>query len=220
MTDASMRSTISAVAPEEVIAADTSTFGSMTARPSRIEGQAHPVAPGSPGYRTCATGRSVMVYLRGTYVCATMQRTHGGLLMATKSTSFRLGDEARQRLHEGAEREGVSATALLERLIIEGVDTLDHPGIVYRGPDHDRRAALAAGPDVWEVVARLRELDGSEEERIETLSSEIDLHPRQIRTALEFAARHPEEIERRIARNEQAIAESREAAEQRRALLA
>ena len=47
---------------------------------------------------------------------------------------------------------------MLERLIIEGVDTLDHPGIVYRGPSHDRRAALAADPDVWEIVGRLRDL--------------------------------------------------------------
>ena len=140
--------------------------------------------------------------------------------MAARSTSFRLGDEARQRLHERAEREGISATALLERLIIEGVDTLEHPGIVYRGSNQDRRAGLAAGPDVWEIVARLRDLEGSEEERIATLASETDLHPRQIRTTLEFAARHPEEIEHRIARNERAIAESREAAEQRRALLA
>jgi hypothetical protein len=61
--------------------------------------------------------------------------------------------------------EGVSATALLDRLIVEGVEQLDHPGIVFRGPAHDRRAALAAGPDVWEVTARLREIGGSEEQR-------------------------------------------------------
>jgi len=140
--------------------------------------------------------------------------------LAARSTSFRLGEEARQRLHERAEREGVSATALLERLIIEGVDTLEHPGVVYRGSGQDRRAALAGGPDVWEIVARLRELEGSEEERIATLAAETDLHPRQLRTALEFAARHPQEIEHRLVRNERAIAESREAAEQRRALLA
>lgn len=140
--------------------------------------------------------------------------------MAARSTSFRLGDEARQRLHARAEREGISATALLERLIIEGVDTLEHPGIVYRGAGHDRRAALAGGPDVWEVVTRLRELEGSEEERIAVLASETELHPRQLRSALEFAARHPEEIQQRIVRNERAIAHSREAAEQRRALLA
>jgi hypothetical protein len=41
-----------------------------------------------------------------------------------------------------------------------------------------------------------------------------------VRAALEFAARHPAEIEHRIVANERAITESREAAEQRRALLA
>lgn len=140
--------------------------------------------------------------------------------MASRSTSFRLGDDTRRRLHERAAREGISATALLERLIIEGVDTLEHPGIVYRGPGHDRRAGLAGGPDVWEVVMRLQELRGSEEERVAVLAAEIDQHPSQLRAALEFAARHPAEIQHRIARNERAIAEGREAAEQRRALLA
>jgi len=139
--------------------------------------------------------------------------------MAT-STSFRLSDQARQRLTDRAEREGLSATALLERLIIEGVDVLDHPGIVYRGTTSDRRPALAAGSDVWEIVARLRELDGSEEDRIATLAAESALHPRQIRTALEFASRHPHDVEQRIARNEHAIEEGRRAAQQRQALLA
>ncbi len=136
------------------------------------------------------------------------------------STSFRLSQDAKRRLAERAEREGVSATALLERLIVEGVDTLEHAGIVYRGPTHDRRAALAGGPDVWEVVARLRELTGEEEERIELLAAETDLHPRQIRIALEFASHHPGDVERRIIRNEDAVEVGHRAAEQRRALLA
>jgi hypothetical protein len=151
------------------------------------------------------------------YSCATTSYKEPGV--PARSTSFRLSDEARQRLTERAEREGVSATELLERLIVEGVDTLDHPGIVYRGPPHDRRAALAAGPDAWEVVARLRELEGSEEERIETLAEESDLHAREIRVALEFASRHPDDVEARIKANEDAIAAGQRATEQRRALL-
>jgi hypothetical protein len=139
--------------------------------------------------------------------------------MATSSTSFRLSERARQRLTDRAEKDGTSATALLERLILEGVETLDHPGIVYRGSAHDRRAALAGGPDVWEIIARLRELPGSEEDRTEMLAAETDLHPRQIRTALEFAASHPNEIEARIARNEVAITAGRESSERRRVLL-
>jgi hypothetical protein len=136
------------------------------------------------------------------------------------STSFRLSDRAKERLQHRADREGVSATALLERLILEGVDTLDHPGIIYRGSGTDRRAALAGGPDVWEIVARLRELSGSEEDRIGILAEETELHPRTIRLALEFAVRHPDDIDRRIERHETAIRESRQAAEQRRAYLA
>jgi hypothetical protein len=139
--------------------------------------------------------------------------------MTAKSTSFRISEEARARLAEQAAREGISATALLERLILEGVDALEHPGIVFRGPPHDRRAALAAGPDVWEVIARLRELEGGEERRIATLAAESDLHPREIRLALDYAAAHPEDVQARIERNEAEAEASRRAAQQRKALM-
>jgi hypothetical protein len=136
------------------------------------------------------------------------------------STSFRLTDAAKHRLFARAAHEEISATALLDRLIVEGVDQLDYPGIVFRGPEHDRRAALAAGPDVWEVVSRLQELDGSEEARIATLGAESDLHPRLIRIALDYAAAHADEIRERIDRNRALAARSRALAKQREALLA
>lgn len=139
--------------------------------------------------------------------------------MSARSTSFRISEQARARLAEQAARQGVSATALLERLILEGVDALEHPGVVFRGLPHDRRAALAAGPDVWEVIARLRELEGDEEQRIATLAAESDLHPREIRLALDYAAAHPDDIQTRIECNEAEAAASRQAAQQRAALL-
>jgi hypothetical protein len=119
-----------------------------------------------------------------------------------------------------AAREGVSAPALLDQLIIEEIDQLDYPGIVFRGPAHDRRAALVAGPDVWEVIARLRDLDGAEEQRISTLAAESDLHPRLIRIALDYAAEHADEIRERIDRNQAMAERSRRASRQRAALLA
>src|SRR5580698_10702303 len=125
------------------------------------------------------------------------------------STSFRISDTSRARLASRAAHEGVTATALLDQLIIEGTDQLDYPGIVFRGPAHDRRAALAAGPDVWEVIARLQELEGSAEQRISLLSAESDLHPRLIRIALDYAAEHPDEIRERIDRNLDTIDRSR-----------
>ena len=139
--------------------------------------------------------------------------------MAT-STSFRISHAARTRLAARAAQEGTSATALLDQLIVEGIGQLDYPGIVFRGPAHDRRAALAAGPDVWEIIARLQELDGSEEQRVSVLSKESDLHPRLIRIALDYAAEHADDIRRRIDRNKAMTARSQAAALEREALLA
>ncbi|MPZ66437.1 MAG: hypothetical protein GEU83_13300 [Pseudonocardiaceae bacterium] len=137
-----------------------------------------------------------------------------------QSTSFRISDAAKRRLSSHAALEGISATALLDRLIVEGVDQLEHPGVIFRGPAHDRRAALAAGPDVWEVVSRLQELDGHEEERIAVLSEESELHPRLIRIAVEYAVEHPDEVRKRIDRNRDLAERSRRAAEQRAVLIA
>ena len=135
------------------------------------------------------------------------------------STSFRISHAARTRLAGRAAQEGTSATALLDQLIVEGIDQLDYPGITFRGPAHDRRAALAAGPDVWEVITRLQELDGSEEERVSLLGKESDLHTRLIRIALDYAAEHADDIRRRIERNKAMAAQSQAAALEREALL-
>jgi len=114
----------------------------------------------------------------------------------------------------------MTATALLDQLIVEGTDQLDYPGIVFRGPVHDRRAALASGPNVWEVLASLQELEGSEEQRISLLSAESDLHPRLIRIALDYAAEYSDEVRGRIERNRAMAERSRRTARQREALLA
>jgi hypothetical protein len=114
----------------------------------------------------------------------------------------------------------MTATALLDQLIVEGIDQLDYPGITFRGPAHDRRAALAAGPDVWEIIARLQELDGSEEQRIARLCEESELHPRLVRIALDYAAEHAKEIRERIEGNRAMAERSHRTSQQREALLA
>ncbi|WP_378731287.1 hypothetical protein [Nocardia brasiliensis] len=120
------------------------------------------------------------------------------------TTTLRLSQSASRRLAARAAREGTTSTALLDRLIREGVDQLDHPGIVFRGPMTDRRAALVAGPDVWEVVARLQELDGPVDRRIELLSAKSSLHTGKIKIAIEYARDHGNEIIERIGRNREA----------------
>lgn len=137
-----------------------------------------------------------------------------------KSTSFRISEDAKRRLTEQARREGISATALLDRLIVEGVDALEHPGIVFRGPTHARRAGLAWGPDVWEIVGRLQELDGSLQQRIRTLTEETDLHERSIRIAVDYAAEHAEEIQAQIDLNREMAERMQRVAKAREALIA
>jgi hypothetical protein len=131
-----------------------------------------------------------------------------------------MSDTTKARLASRAAREGMTATALLDQLIVEGIDQRDYPGIIFRGPAHDRRAALAAGPDVWEIVARLQELDGSEEQRISLLAAESDLHPRLIRIAIDYAADHADAVRERIDRNRAMAEQNRRTSEQREALLA
>ncbi|MEV6428215.1 hypothetical protein [Nocardia sp. NPDC051463] len=86
-------------------------------------------------------------------------------------------------------------------------DQLDRPGVVFRGPITDRRAAIAAGLDGWEVVARLEELDGPVERWIAVLSQQSDLHSRKIELAVAWARDHGSEIVERIVRNREAAEE-------------
>lgn len=141
-------------------------------------------------------------------------------MAAVRATSYRLDPDIKQRLQRQAAAEGISERALLERLVSEGLDTLHHPGIVYRDGPTGRRAALAMGPDVWEVVSALRHTKGAQERRVAILADQFGLHPRHIRTAIDFAAGHREEIEAQVAANDVAADEAQRIAEARARLMA
>lgn len=140
--------------------------------------------------------------------------------MPTRATSYRLDPVVKARLESRALTEGVSERAFLERLAREGLDMLDHPGVVYRDGPSGRRAALAVGPDVWQVVSALRHTSGSAEERVAVLSEQFDLHPRHIRVAIDFAAAHREEIDAEVRANDEAADRARTLARQRADLMA
>ncbi len=93
-----------------------------------------------------------------------------------------------------AARTGASVTSALELLILEATRAADFPGIVYRGPVGARRAAIAGGPDVWEVVARIQEVSGTLNARVDQVHAESGLAPSLVQLAIEFAAAHPDEI--------------------------
>lgn len=141
-------------------------------------------------------------------------------MAASRTTSYRLDPMVKQRLEHQAAAEGITERALLERLVTEGLDTLDHPGIVYRGGPTGRRAALAVGPDVWQVASALRYTTGTSERRVALLAEQFELHPRHIRTAIDFAAAHRAGIDAEVAANDAAAERARGLAEGRAELMA
>lgn len=136
------------------------------------------------------------------------------------ATSYRLSDELKDRLVSRATREGVTETALVTRLLDEGLKIAEHPGIVYRDGPTGRRAALAGGPDVWEVIVALRHAPGRGEGKVVEAAEQMGLPERMVRLAVSFASQHRHEIEERIRLNDAAAQQARELAEERARLLA
>jgi len=136
-----------------------------------------------------------------------------------KTTSLRLPEDLRDRLAVAAERQGTTLTALVERYAREGLATDAHPGIVFKSGPSGRRAALAGGPDVWEVIAALRGTTGPEQDRVATVADQLGIHPRQVTIALGYAADQPHEIQDRIAINEKALSSAEQAHQARQRLL-
>lgn len=141
-------------------------------------------------------------------------------MVRAQPTSFRLDADVKAALAEQAKAERITERKLLERLVREGVDTLHHPGIVYRDGPTGRRAALAVGPDVWEVVSALRYTAGNEEERVAELAEQFDLHPRHIRAAIDFAVGHKPAIDSQVAANDAAAERVRDIAARRAQIMA
>ncbi len=140
--------------------------------------------------------------------------------LARTTTSVRLDDELRDRLAAAAAAEGTTVTELVERFVREGLATAAHPGIVFKPGPSGRRAALAGGPDVWEIASALRHVRGPHLQRIAALAQQFGIADRQVAVALTYAAAHREEIEARIRANDRALEEAERVAAERERLLA
>jgi hypothetical protein len=115
--------------------------------------------------------------------------------------SARLDAAVVDRLERRGARAGLNKSRLAERYIDEGIRMEDHPGVVFRDGPAGRRAGLAGGPDIWEVIATVRGsgLDG--EGALAAAAEWGSLTLGQVRTAVRYYAEYREEIDQRIARN-------------------
>ncbi len=136
------------------------------------------------------------------------------------AVSYRIDQQLKDRLAQRARDEGITETSLVARLIDEGLKTSAHPGIVYRDGPAGRRAAVAGGPDVWEIVGALRRTRKRGDARVGEAAKQLDLPELTVRTAVSFAAAYPDEIEAFLVRNEEAARRAEQAARARERFLA
>lgn len=121
--------------------------------------------------------------------------------MASRQFSARFDAAIVERLERRAVRTGTSKSQLAERYIDEGMRMEAHPGIVFRDGATGRRAALAGGPDVWEVVGAVQAHEVRGEAAIVATAEWAALTIDQVRTAIRYYAEFPGDVDDRIRRN-------------------
>ncbi len=101
---------------------------------------------------------------------------------------------------------GASAAGLAQRLIDEGLRMADHPGVIFKDGPSGRRAALAYGPDIWEVIKFLREVDERGPGAIDAAAEVFAVDTSQISTAISYYGDFSDEINAEITEADEASA--------------
>ncbi len=130
----------------------------------------------------------------------------------TRSFSARFSAEVLDVLDARSRSLGQSKARVAERLIEEGLRAEELPGIVFRSGPTGRRAGVAGGPDVWEIVRDLKAAaDARAKDPIEAVASASGLDPAVVAVAASYYAAYPQEVDERMRTNEQAAERLRRA---------
>lgn len=127
---------------------------------------------------------------------------------ATKGDPFsvRFSTPTDRAVTDEARRSRRSKSAVVEALTEEAMRTRRFPGIGFRGEDARRRPwVIGTGLDVWEICELLEEAGSVEE-----VATDTHLVERQLRLALAYRERYPDEIAEAIAENRRPAGEWQE----------
>src|SRR5262249_46560861 len=127
--------------------------------------------------------------------------------MPSRHLSIRMDSNVLEALQKESARSRETVSETARRLIEEGLRMEKHYGVVFRDGPTGRRAGLADGPDIWEVIAWFPTWDESWDIRSSDLIGASSLSAYQIQTAQRYYADFPEEIDERIEANERAYEE-------------
>lgn len=119
----------------------------------------------------------------------------------TQTFSARWGTDVVDRLERRSAVAGTNKSRLAERYVDEGTRMDEHPGIVFRGGPTGRRAALAGGPDIWEVMSTLKSGKARGGEAVFATAELLNLTDSQVRTAVRYYGAFTDEVDWRIALN-------------------
>src|SRR5450631_4718383 len=101
--------------------------------------------------------------------------------------SIRFDDSLLARLRRRAKSiAGSTTSALAQRLIDEGLRMADHPGVIFKDGPSGRRAALAYGPDIWEIIKFLREVDERGPAALDAAAEVLAVDTTRIATAVSY----------------------------------
>ncbi|MHB2022644.1 MAG: hypothetical protein ACYCO3_04835 [Mycobacteriales bacterium] len=113
--------------------------------------------------------------------------------------TLRLAEGTKRRLADRARRAGVAARTLAQRYVKEGLRHDVHPLIQFLDGPSGRRASLVGrGLDVWEVIATVRDNDGSIADAADYLQVPAGL----VEAAVAYYGEFREEIDEQIKDNE------------------
>jgi hypothetical protein len=134
--------------------------------------------------------------------------------------SVRISDnELYDRLRQNARRHSQGISTLAERLIDEGLRMQSHPAVMFRDGPWGRRAALAAGPEIVDVVGTLMGGDVPAGQRRTRAAELLNISPAAVDAALRYYAEFTDEIDTEIAERARAAEEAEAAWVRQQALL-
>jgi hypothetical protein len=139
----------------------------------------------------------------------------------TKPTSIRFDEVLLARLRRRAQAiPGANTSALAQRLVDEGLRMAEHPGILFKDGPTGRRAALAYGPDVWEVIKFLREIDERGPAALTAAADVLAIDVHRVSAAVTYYGDYREEIDAEIAAADEASERAERAWRVRQGLIA
>jgi len=116
----------------------------------------------------------------------------------SKPFSMRVNESTQARLNLRAERNGTAPRTLAQRYLEEGLRMDEHPLVIFADGPAGRRARLAGtGADIWEVIATVKDNNGSEEDAADYLA----LTPILVNAAVAYYGSYSDEIDSLIERN-------------------